>query len=833
MELPTHLGTEEDQYHKSSPVEFLLVPISEYCSDVDIMLAGISDGLMTLATEAMLSLNAVMLKIRTLEATYIANKFMDMQSILKLFDTELQIFTLSFKRQLQTILPAVRSGGGEEDLSLLLLNYTDSPFFYDTSYFFLSERETEINTINHLFEDVQGPNATADSHILIGDQKSANIAEALLKKTFVVIYKFNVFTTRQVTEQFLYNKTMDQDTWFNDYKSIGEAGYRWRNFKTFVEENAVDETDDIVFFIQGASIGDNLSQIEIYENGFKKAENFEVPFPPPTPSMAERGFDYIILDLGPREDIGNSYVDSVRITYEYLDFQHGVINGTFELRTVIVDAPIKETDRVTVQINELRPGFFYVFEARWLTSYGQGPPSEKTSELTTLPSSPPVKLALEYPDPYSVLLSWDDPLHISSSVPAVVLEGFEITWTGKNRLPVHPTTVLNTIATTTPSLTSITTNLTETPMTTSHLSEPAQWLLQGEESPKTTSIGEVFVKGNNVTIKKLDPATHYQFTIIPKFSTVGDPNPSLEGSKAEISGTTIPTTPPMPHQLNISIHEVQIKMADIEDLVLATGARFKHFILSYFKVNSTTSDPQPGSPNEQIAVDSTWTVSGLAMGTDYHFLYKFVTTMGDSLLSPPLAVKTPYNKTDLDEFRDSLGLEEMKEELRGYAHSEDEKLEAVVEAYADSHLVNAAKLLMDQVQSEDEQLESRLHQWVWDNWYTHPNLTLEGSNAGPNRGTVYLNGRPLCDDDINSRDGNSVWDLDDATVVCRMLGFSKATKEYHDNTEGCFGSCSPAGIPFAMSGFQCTGTESHILDCPHDATVSSACGDHNGVTDSA
>ena len=92
--MPSHLGTEEDQYKKSSPVEFLLVPISEvlelfqhvhilfpiqYCSDVDIMLAGISDGLMTLATEAMLSLNAVMLKIRTLEATYIANKFMDMQ----------------------------------------------------------------------------------------------------------------------------------------------------------------------------------------------------------------------------------------------------------------------------------------------------------------------------------------------------------------------------------------------------------------------------------------------------------------------------------------------------------------------------------------------------------------------------------------------------------------------------------------------------------------------------------------------------------------------------------------------------------------------------------
>ena len=41
------------------------------------------------------------------------------------------------------------TGGGEEDLALLLMNYTDSPFYYDTSYFFLSERETEINTIKY------------------------------------------------------------------------------------------------------------------------------------------------------------------------------------------------------------------------------------------------------------------------------------------------------------------------------------------------------------------------------------------------------------------------------------------------------------------------------------------------------------------------------------------------------------------------------------------------------------------------------------------------------------------------------------------------------------
>ena len=238
-----------------------------------------------------------------------------------------------------------------------------------------------------------------------------------------------------------------------------------------------------------------------------------------------------------------------------------------------MDSPIQETDRVTVQINDLRPGFFYTFEARWLTSYGQGPPSEKTEELTTLPSSPPVKLALEYPDPYSVFLTWDDPQQISPTVPAVVLEGFMVTWSGENRLPVHPTTVFNTIATTTETQENVTTTLnpststlstTDLPMTTTPSSEPsvyAQGFLKEERAPQTSSIGELFVKGNNLTIKKLDPASHYQFSIIPMFSTVGDPSPSLEGSKAEISGTTIPSTPPMPHQLNISIHEVEELLA--------------------------------------------------------------------------------------------------------------------------------------------------------------------------------------------------------------------------------------------------------------------------------
>ena len=109
----------------------------------------------------------------------------------------------------------------------------------------------------------------------------------------------------------------------------------------------------------------------------------------------------------------------------------------------------------------------------------------------------------------------------------------------------------------------------------------------------------------------------------------------------------------------------------------------------------------------------------------------------------------------------------------------------------------------------------------------HPDITLEGATAGPDRGMVYYQGRPLCDDD---RYNANTWSINDANVVCKMLGFSRATKEYHD-TMICkvFGGCPPAGIPFAMSGFKCTGSETHIAACQHDDTVTHYCG-KKGVT---
>ena len=65
----------------------------------------------------------------------------------------------------------------------------------------------------------------------------------------------------------------------------------------------------------------------------------------------------------------------------------------------------------------------------------------------------------------------------------------------------------------------------------------------------------------------------------------------------------------------------------------------------------------------------------------------------------------------------------------------------------------------------------------------------------------------VCDDD---------WDMTDANVVCRMLGFSSAETIYDPST--------PVGEHFVLDNLRCTGNESSIFDCPHNGEWLENCG---------
>jgi hypothetical protein len=89
-------------------------------------------------------------------------------------------------------------------------------------------------------------------------------------------------------------------------------------------------------------------------------------------------------------------------------------------------------------------------------------------------------------------------------------------------------------------------------------------------------------------------------------------------------------------------------------------------------------------------------------------------------------------------------------------------------------------------------------------------VTLVGGSS-VTEGNVYINGLPVCDD---------FWSQNDAIVICRMLGFVGGTPTVQSH----FGTVR---TNFGMDNVLCDGTETDILDCPHD--TSHNCGQDEGA----
>ena len=91
------------------------------------------------------------------------------------------------------------------------------------------------------------------------------------------------------------------------------------------------------------------------------------------------------------------------------------------------------------------------------------------------------------------------------------------------------------------------------------------------------------------------------------------------------------------------------------------------------------------------------------------------------------------------------------------------------------------------------------------------NVTLV-NGQGSHEGNVFVNGMPVCDD---------YWDLKDAWVVCKQLGFASVVSA---TSRSKFGPVPP---DFRMDDVHCTGEETSLLNCTHRRN--DGCGSHEGA----
>ena len=97
-------------------------------------------------------------------------------------------------------------------------------------------------------------------------------------------------------------------------------------------------------------------------------------------------------------------------------------------------------------------------------------------------------------------------------------------------------------------------------------------------------------------------------------------------------------------------------------------------------------------------------------------------------------------------------------------------------------------------------------------------LSLVGGNwNGEGRVEVLYSGSwgTVCDDS---------WDLDDARVVCRELGYSGAVSAH---SSAHFGSGSGQ---IWLDDVNCLGSETSIVNCPHGGWGSHNCGHHEDAS---
>ena len=68
------------------------------------------------------------------------------------------------------------------------------------------------------------------------------------------------------------------------------------------------------------------------------------------------------------------------------------------------------------------------------------------------------------------------------------------------------------------------------------------------------------------------------------------------------------------------------------------------------------------------------------------------------------------------------------------------------------------------------------------------------------------------------------WDINDANVLCRQLGYSGANGAYQSAHYG------QGSGEILLDNVHCTGSESYLWDCPHNGWVIHNCGHHEDAS---
>jgi len=634
------------EFYKNLPVmasdeeqilEVHLTPLEDVCTDADFMLNDLSDEMMANVIQMLDELEQLDTKVTGLMNSKQSQKFKPLRENLNLYRKALRSYVLDVKMSLTTILPNIRGGDGhgEDDLIIMLADYTASQFYFDTSLEFLIDRNREIQAIRFLEE-----NFPSESNIDIADYESANDVEYIFTRDNVVVLEFNILSSKDLTQSFLDGHRIDEsEFWYNSVDINGHVGGLLRSLKEFGIENIDQEEKG--YLVKVSPLKQNASQA--YEQsalikGYVLSNRYEVPRSPKIPipyDVTHEKFAFTVPKY-------NEFTPGVRV------YMTNNENGDTYTEDKLFPEDKNAGDDVEIVMDGLLPANIYRFYVKYLTDVGTSPPSLATISFPLAPTSKPQNLAVEEVTSDHVKVSWQPPSVMAAGLKTDDLQ-YRLVATGDNGYE----------------------KVIITPDISYTLMEP-------QDATKYTFDVSVFID------RRLDTA-----------GASGDPSNStklnldMKGFPLDDTvSTSVFSKPLAPKLIQVNPDEVSLTSAVIkweEPSRIAAGSTITHYVLRYSAWNENGTEAFSGTEGELIITDATEVqIDQLSEGATYDFTVKVVTSEGESDFSMGLMFRTNFDEADIDNIKTEIFgaindvRDTIKSETSFCAHREETKDNGIV-----------------------------------------------------------------------------------------------------------------------------------------------------------
>ena len=280
----------KDASRATNPIEFDLVPISDFCDSKDLLLLKIGDSITAKATVVYDTFELIELMMTSYIRSELAKLYPQfIGKFLSNYNKEFSKFKSDWIKKFSVLLPQLRGGGkAEAELIDLIQTYTDSRFEFFTAKRFLGYRNKEIKTLSFFLKKEAGPTYSVFNEVDESSNKCVFNSPNFFLRLKVVspdrTHLLSKFLSTGANKEKDWKDWENMEKWIDDEALIQKASVKYQLFmKLFDQRTTFHLKDDHCFVVKImadstiANKGELAVRLEITAKGDTVVKDYALP----------------------------------------------------------------------------------------------------------------------------------------------------------------------------------------------------------------------------------------------------------------------------------------------------------------------------------------------------------------------------------------------------------------------------------------------------------------------------------------------------------------------------------------------------------------------------